>query len=118
MHATWGAVKTDEQNCWYFSGPTGRDTKLAGDVVFDRDGPQVTMTFGGATFRGTYRDSVLDLERASTHVFDGRWTTKEHIHGDYVGGKVLARYHYEECHVGEPCPNECRIDGALVFGAT
>jgi hypothetical protein len=31
---------------------------------------------------------------------------------------VIGKYHYEECHVGEDCPNECRIDGELVLSAT
>jgi hypothetical protein len=118
MHTAWGHVNLTQDTCWYFSGPTGRDTKLAGDVVFERNGETVKMTWGAAIFTGTYRDNVLALERKGEHQFDGRWTTKETFTGDYLGGKVIGKYHYEECHVGEHCPNECRIDGELVLSAT
>ena len=114
MHASWGTVQTDD-SCWYFSGPAGRDTHLAGDVTFDRDGANVTMTFGGVTFKGTYRDSVLELERQAGYVFDGRWKTRETIKGDYLAGKVVARYHYEECLVGTKCDDRCWIDATLLF---
>jgi len=118
MHSTWTGVRVTQESCWYFSGPNGRDTKLSGDVVFSRDGEHVTMTWGNATFSGTYRDNVLDLERTTKHQFEGTWTTKERFHGDYVGGKVTAHYHYEECAAGEACPNECRIEGELGLSAT
>ena len=114
MHTSWGAVRTDDR-CWYFSGPAGRDTHLAGEVMFDRDGANVTMTFGGVTFTGTYRDNVLDLERNASYVFDGRWMTRETIKGDYLAGKVVARYHYEECLVGTACDDHCAIDATLLF---
>ena len=104
MHSTWTGVHVTQESCWYFSGPDGRDTKLSGDVVFSRDGEHVTMTWGNATFTGTYRDNVLDLERTTKHQFEGAWTTKERFHGDYVGGKVTAHYHYEECAEGNSCP--------------
>jgi hypothetical protein len=118
MHSTWTGVHVTEESCWYFSGPDGRDTKLSGDVVFSRDGEHVTMTWGNATFTGTYRDNVLDLERTTKHQFEGTWTTKERFHGDYVGGKVKAHYHYEECEAGAACPNECSIEGELALSAT
>jgi len=118
MHSTWTGVRVTQESCWYFSGPNGRDTKLSGDVVFARDGEHVTMTWGNATFSGTYRDNVLDLERTTKHQFEGTWTTKERFHGDYVGGKVTAHYHYEECEAGAACPNECRIEGELGLSAT
>jgi hypothetical protein len=114
MHAGWSAIRADD-TCWYFSGPNGRDTKLAGDIAFKRDGDQVTATLGGATFTGTYRDNVLQLARTSQHQADGTWTVNEKIEGDYVGGKMIARYHYDECLVGTRCPNQCTIEATLAF---
>jgi len=114
MHAGWSSIHADAE-CWYFSGPDGRDTKLAGDISFKREGERVTATIGGATFTGTYRDNVLDLERTSQHQADGTWTVHEKIVGDYVGGRVTARYHYDECLVGTHCPNHCTIEATLSF---
>jgi hypothetical protein len=114
MHATWTHIRAEE-GCWYFSGPGGRDNKLEGDIAFKRDGDQVTATIGGAVFTGTYRDNVLVLERKSRHTADGTWNVDEKITGDYVGGKMVARYHYEECLVGTRCPNHCAIAATLTF---
>ncbi len=114
MHSTWGAVKTDA-SCWYFSGPAGATTRLAGDAVFDRDGANVTMTFGGATFKGTYRDSVLELERKAGYVYQGRWTTRETIKGAYLAGKIVAHYRYEECQLGVTCDDRCWVDANLLL---
>jgi hypothetical protein len=114
MHATWTEIRSSG-GCWYFSGPAGRDARLWGDAVFDRDGERVTMNFGGAVFAGTYRDRVLELDRTSTHVFDKTWTVTETIRGEYLAGTVTAHYHYEECERGTRCPNECTIEATLAF---
>jgi hypothetical protein len=116
MHTGWRDVAT-VGDCWYFSGPDGRDTKLAGPITLARDGDKVTATIGGATFTGTYRDSELDLARDATHRFDDVWTTHERIHGNFKAGKITARYHYEECEQGTPCPNHCTIEATLELAA-
>jgi hypothetical protein len=119
MHATWGVVTTVGA-CWYFSGPTGRDTKLVGDAQLTRDGDKVTMVFGGATFTGTFAPAAgggneLRLGRTTVHDFDDPWTVTEQIHGPYREGAIIARYRYEECERGTHCPNHCTIDGELTL---
>lgn len=114
MHTEWTKIRS-ESSCWYFSGPSGRDDRLSGDISFHRDGDQVTATIGGATFTGTYRDNVLELARKSRHSADGTWNVNETIIGDYIGGKMIARYHYDECLVGTQCPNHCKIEATLTF---
>lgn len=116
MRTGWSDVAT-VGDCWYFSGPNGRDTRLAGPITLARDGDKVTATIGGATFTGTYRDSELDLARDATHHFDDLWTTHERIHGAFKSGKITAHYHYEECEQGTPCPNHCTIEATLELAA-
>jgi hypothetical protein len=116
MRTGWNDVAT-VGDCWYFSGPTGRDTRLAGPITLARDGDKVTATIGGATFTGTYRDSELDLARDATHHFDDVWTTHERIHGAFKSGKITAHYHYEECEQGTHCPNHCTIEATLELAA-
>ena len=116
MRTGWSDVAT-VGDCWYFSGPTGRDTRLAGPITLARDGDKVTATIGGATFTGTYRDSELDLARDATHHFDDLWTTHERIHGAFKSGKITAHYHYEECEQGTHCPNHCTIEATLELAA-
>jgi hypothetical protein len=116
MRTGWSDVAT-VGDCWYFSGPTGRDTRLAGPITLARDGDKVTATIGGATFIGTYRDSELDLARDATHHFDDAWTTHERIHGAFKSGKITAHYHYEECEQGTHCPNHCTIEATLELAA-
>lgn len=116
MRTGWSDVAT-VGDCWYFSGPTGRETRLAGPITLARDGDKVTATLGGATFTGTYRDSELDLARDATHRFDDLWTTHERIHGAFKSGKITAHYHYEECEQGTHCPNHCTIEATLELAA-
>ena len=116
MRTGWSDVAT-VGDCWYFSGPTGRDTRLAGPITLARDGDKVTATIGGATFTGTYRDSELDLARDASHHFDDLWTTHERIHGAFKSGKITAHYHYEECEQGTHCPNHCTIEATLELAA-
>jgi hypothetical protein len=122
MHATWSNVNTTRESCFYFSGPRGRDNQLVGDAVLERDGDKVTMRWGNATFTGTYRDTVLDLQRKSTHSFGDQWTTTEKIHAEYhaqdEGGKLVGTYVYEECEQHQRCPGDCRIEADLDLGAT
>ena len=119
MHTTWSNVLTPRDTCFYFSGPRGRDTQLVGDAVLERDGDKVTMTWGNVAFTGTYRDSVLELQRRSTHQYSGQWTTTEVIKGEYRAetGTVTAKYHYEECEQHKPCPGPCHIEADLDLGA-
>ena len=119
MHATWAKIVT-VGDCWYFSGPNGRDTKLVGDAQLTRDGDQVTMTLGGATFTGTFAASggnagELQLGRTTLHDFDDPWTVTEKIHGPYREGAIIAKYRYVECERGTACPNHCTIDAELTL---
>jgi len=116
MRTAWTEVAVSD-GCWYFSGPNGRDTRLAGPITLARDGEKVTATIGGATFKGTYRDSELDLARDATHRFDDLWTTHDRIHGAFKSGKITGHYHYEECEQGTRCPNHCTIEATLELSA-
>lgn len=116
MQASWRDVAAFS-DCWYFSGPNGRDTRLAGPITLARDGDRVTATLGGATFTGTYRDRELDLARDATHRADDVWTTHERIRGAFEAGKISAHYHYEECERGTHCPNHCTIEATLELAA-
>lgn len=117
LRTAWTDVAASA-GCWYFSGPNGRETRLAGPITLVRDGDKVTATIGGATFTGTYRDSELDLARDATHRFDDLWTTHERIHGAFESGKITGHYHYEECEQGTRCPNHCTIEATLELSAT
>jgi hypothetical protein len=114
MHATWAKTVT-VGDCWYFSGPNGRDTKLVGDAQLTRDGDKITMVLGGATFAGEFTNGELRLGRTTLHDFDDSWTVTEKIHGPYREGAIIAKYRYEECERGTTCPNHCTIDGELTL---
>ena len=112
MHATWSKIVTVE-DCWYFSGPSGRDTKLTGDAEVTRDGDRITLTLGGATFTGTYVGTELSLARKTVHDFSDPWTVQETIKGPYREGAIDAKYRYTECEHGTACPNHCTITAEL-----
>ena len=104
-----------QPNCFYFSGPDGRDDQLTGPVHVERNGDDVTLSIGTAIFTGTYQAGELYAERHSNHDFYGAWTVTETIHGRYLEGIMRARYHYAECSRTEPCPGHCTLDANLAF---
>jgi hypothetical protein len=112
MHSHWSHIVTVD-DCWYFSGPEGRDNRLAGDVELERSGDKIHMQWGNASFDGTFKAGELDLERTTTHEFGDPWSATEHIHGKYIEGAIHAKYTYKECERGTACPNKCSIDAEL-----
>jgi len=114
LTAQWSRLRT-QPNCFYFSGPEGRDNRLVGPVTVERAGTAVTLHIGGATFTGTYERGELALTRRSRHDHGGAWTVVETIRGRYLEHIMRARYHYEECPVGGPCPSRCTLHADLTF---
>ena len=101
--------------CFFFSGPEGRDDRLTGMAVIEREGSRVTLTIDRAMFDGTYREGQLDLMRISTHVYDGPWLALERIHGAYKNQTMTARYRYNECELSGECPGRCTLAGTMTF---
>lgn len=114
LRLEWSSIGT-QPDCFYFSGPDGRDDHLVGDVTVDRNGSDVRLRIGDEIFTGTFRDNELAVERHSAHDFDGPWNVTETIRGRYREGLMRARYHYEECEIGQTCPGRCTIDAKLAF---
>lgn len=108
-NTSWIDVKAKD-GCWFFSGPSGRDTKLAGRARLTVDGDYVKLYWNGATFEGSVQAAgELSLARRATHHFGGAWTVDETIVGTLVGTSLSGQYHYEECSRTK-CPSECTID--------
>jgi hypothetical protein len=114
LTARWSNIRGTGA-CFYFSGPSGRDNQLVGDVTVERSGDRAILHIGGATFAGTYRDGELAVTRHSVHDYGGRWTVDETIRGRYLERLMRATYHYEECQDGDTCPGTCVLDARLVF---
>jgi hypothetical protein len=116
--ARWENVEA--ANCVFFSGPNGRDTRLAGPVQIVReptDEVELRFVDANATFTGAFRRGELTLERRTDYNnYGDAWKTTETIRGQLAGGVMRTRYHYEECKVGDPpCPGTCIIDADLTF---
>jgi len=94
----WSHVDSTD-GCFFFSGPAGTDDRLVGSARIERDGNHIKISIENAVFEGTYREGQLDLMRISSHAFDGPWLALERMHGRYVGGKMIARYRYNECEL-------------------
>jgi hypothetical protein len=109
----WGKV-TDVPACFYFSGPNGRDDKLAGETTVERNGHDVTLHIGSAAFVGTVNGPDVALKRATTHEFEGKWQVLETIRGTHHEGVLRAHYHYLECGHGD-CPGHCTLDADLTI---
>ncbi len=114
----WSSVvRTD--NCWFFSGPEGRDDQLVGDVrveTVEREGERIRVRIGTAIFEGTYGHGELILGRSSEHDFSGAWSATEVIRGQLNGSRLEAKYRYEECELAtKHCPGRCTITGDLAF---
>jgi hypothetical protein len=112
----WDHVATTA-DCFYFSGPEGRDDALVGTAVVERDDTRVKVTINTATFEGSYREGTLDLMRISSHEFDGPWLAFETLHGSVRGGVMTAHYRYTECEVARECPGRCALTGEVTFKA-
>ena len=114
--AAWSKVVAS-QNCFFFSGPDGRDDKLVGTIIVRRDEPdRIELRFGDAVFTGTATNGELNAVRESTHDSEGTWRVRETLKGRIRAEREMhAKYRYEECQVGAPCPGQCRIDAELTF---
>jgi hypothetical protein len=112
LHARWSHV-SETNGCWFFSGPDGRDSRLAGEVGVEITGDVARVWFANAVFEGSLRDGQLDVGRVSTHDFESTWTVTERIHGSFQDGELAATYDYSECEAGTQCPNRCTIIGEL-----
>jgi hypothetical protein len=116
LEIAWSNITLGEPGCFYFSGPEGRDDKLAGTALVERNSGGITITVGKAVFRGAVDGSVITLTRQSTHDHDGPWLVKESIKGTLVEGGIRARYHYEECELAaNECPGPCTVDADLAL---
>jgi len=111
--AHWTNVKTVE-GCFYFSGPSGRDDRLVGEVVIERDDGKLRIRIANALFEGTYTRDEFVVARTSRHEFSGPWHVTETIRGKFAEG-FTGKYHYDECELGGTCPGRCTIDADLVF---
>jgi len=114
----WSNVVRTE-GCFFFSGPDGRDDQLVGEVAVatvERDGDNLSLRIGTATFEGTFRAGALTLVRKSRYDFNGPWAVTETIHGRLHDGVLVARYQYEECELAAAaCPGRCTVTGDLAF---
>jgi len=100
-------------NCFYFSGPDGRDDKLVGEVrveTVELEGSALRIRIGATVFEGTYVAGALDLVRDSQHEFGGAWKVHETLRGRQVEGEMRATYSYEECELDTGmCPGRCTM---------
>jgi hypothetical protein len=112
---SWHNIVTEDEGCFYFSGPDGRDNKLVGEASIVRDGDMLAIHIGKAVFRGTVNDSGFAVTRQSRHDYNGPWDVTERITGTSLQNPVRARYRYNECEVGTRCPGKCTIDAGMVF---
>jgi hypothetical protein len=110
----WSEIRTFD-GCFYFSGPQGRDDQLTGPTRVERDGQHVILHIGNAVFTGTYVAGELDVKRRSVHDFGGPWNVDETIHGRYLDGVMVGKYHYNECEQSTPCAGGCQIDAKITF---
>lgn len=113
--AEWTAVHAVD-GCWYFSGPQGRDTPLAGDAQVVIADTYMRITWGKATFEGTLSGEVFTVTRRATHTFGGAWTVEEAITGRLRQHELVATYAYQECEHGKACPGNCAITANLTLG--
>jgi hypothetical protein len=102
-------------DCFFFSGPDGRDDRLTGPASIERDGEAVSITINHAVFVGTFKNNELFAGRKSNHNYHGAWTITESLYGHYRDGTMTADYHYLECGPDGVCPSRCTIDGTLKF---
>lgn len=112
----WDHVTT-APDCFYFSGPEGRDDSLVGTAVIERNDTRVRVTINTATFEGSYREGTLDLMRVSPHEYDGAWLVLETLHGSVRDGAMTAHYRYTECDAAHECPGRCALSGDVTFRA-
>ncbi len=102
--------------CFFFSGPNGRDDQLVGNAVFQRNGSELAVTINKVVFRGTIHKDGFTVTRRSSHDYSGPWVVDEVISGPRPAeGALRATYRYNECEKGTKCPNQCTIDGTIVF---
>jgi hypothetical protein len=109
----WTQIVESNPGCFYFSGPTGRDNRLAGRATLERSATGVRLEVGGAQFDGTLANGEVRLRRESRHEFDGPWQAEETIVGRYTDGVLIAHYVYDECQLGRRCRHDCILTGTL-----
>jgi len=115
LRASWSNVKSTD-TCWYFSGPSGRDTPLGAHVEVRRDADHAWVRWGQASFEGSWSANAIDVSRLATHTYAGTWIISERLEGRITEQAIRAKYTYDECEQGTRCPGRCRItaDVALV----
>lgn len=110
----WSNVRAVDP-CWYFSGPSGRDSPLGTELRVRVDAESV-LTWGKATFRGTWGSREIDVTRHARHDYEGAWIITERLVGTRTAGRVRATYTYAECEVGSACTdarNHCSIHATV-----
>jgi len=114
LRASWSNVKSTD-TCWYFSGPSGRDTPLGAHVEVRRDATRVGALGAGIVRRLVERQCDRCLSARDAHV-------RGHVdHLRAPRGPDHRAGHSREVHVrrvraGHAVPGRCRItaDVALV----
>ncbi|MGE0395721.1 MAG: hypothetical protein AB7T06_03260 [Kofleriaceae bacterium] len=113
--ATWANVNSQTPGCWFFSGPHGRDTPLGEDVTVRVERGHAWVTWGKATFEGTWSDATVDVMRLATHSYLGTWVISERLVGRPKEKGIHATYKYEECEEGMKCPGQCFITADVLL---
>lgn len=123
MRASWSQIRSTS-SCWFFSGPRnlGRDDHLGTSARWTRTGDRVELRFGNLSFTGTVSGNRVIVRRESTHTSGSPWRVTETIQGSFTppdsdACALVARYHYDECERGTPCPGHCHIDATIRFTA-
>lgn len=113
--ATWANVNSRTPSCWFFSGPNGRDTPLGDRITVRVENGHAWVTWGKASFEGTWSDSTIDVLRLATHDYQGTWVIAERLVGRPKEKAIHARYTYEECQEQTTCPGQCSITADVLL---
>lgn len=114
----WSNVQTPD-DCFFFSGPEGRDDQLVGEVrveTVELEGSALRLRIGTTLFEGTFVNGAIDVARDHRYQFDGAWKTRETLRGRLVDDELRATYRYEECELATgDCPGRCTITGDVTI---
>jgi hypothetical protein len=112
VQITW-RIENRTPNCFFFSGPfeLGARDHLGISAEWIESGDRVTLKFGDHAFTGRRRAATIELERHSSHEYEGPWRADETIVLEQRGATAKGQYEYHECNLqnaGE-CPGKCAI---------
>lgn len=113
--ATWANVVSVTPSCWFFSGPSGRDTPLGDRLSVRIEAGHAWLTWDKAAFEGTWGADTVDMFRLATHDYLGAWVISERLVGSVKEKGIHAKYTYNECQEGATCPGECSITADVLL---